>query len=177
MLQVLFLLLNSALTQPSIRAPNKCLLAQSFPPLVFLPFTLYRSLFLFTTSTNFSKTILSHQSSFSVLPHLFFFRFNFCSSFDTSSTGLDQHRRHQQQLLQHFARLQPNRSQPRAPQQNLNHSFDRFLLVSLHFISAVVATLSSIPSSSIHQLTNKELNFFNIRLRLGWHRQKQRRLQ
>lgn len=130
--------------------------------------TSFLSLLLFTASTNFAETILSNQSPLSVLPHLFFFRFNFCSSFNTSSTGYDHHHRHQQQLLQHFARLQPNRTQPRAPQQNLNHSFDRFLLVSLHFISAVVATLSSTPSSSsIHQLTNKELNFFHIRLRLG----------
>lgn len=144
------------------------------------------------STASFSSLSLSHSSQLqqtwpklffpTSAPHLFFFRFNFCSSFDTSSTGYDHHRRHQQQLLQHFARLQPNQSQRRAPQQNLNHSFDRFLLVSLHFISAVVAALSSAPSSSIHQLTNKELNFFHIRLRSGrqqqqQQQQEQRRLQ
>lgn len=118
--------------------------------------TSFLSLLLFTASTNFAETILSNQSPLSVLPHLFFFRFNFCSSFNTSSTGYDHHHRHQQQLLQHFARLQPNRTQPRAPQQNLNHSFDRFLLVSLHFISAVVATLSSTPQQLQHPSTYKQ---------------------
>lgn len=65
---------------------NARLLAQSFPPQVFLPRTLSLSPLLFTASTNFSETILFNQSlALAVLAHLFFFRFNFYSSFDTSS--------------------------------------------------------------------------------------------
>lgn len=168
------LLLDSTLTHPPIRAPTKCLLAQSFPPQVFLPRTLHSINKLF-------RNYFFQPEPGSVLAHLFFFRFNFCSSFDTSSTDYDHHQHHQQQLQQHFARLQPNQSQRRSFTTKFEPLF-RSVSSGLTppssaapstSSSSVVVARSCLPPAPQHPSThNKERNFFHIRLA-----RQQRRLQ
>lgn len=159
------LLLDSALTHPPIRAPTKCLLAQSFPPQVFLTRTLslyssqhpqtFPKLFFSTGASLYWLTYFSSDLIFALLSTLHL-RTTTTINSSCSST------------LQDCNRIRANRE---LHNENLNHSFDRFLLVSLHLLLLLhqhphlLKLYTLVRLQPQHPSThNKERNFFHIRL-------------